>query len=114
VLAQCAPWFAGTALLGLVCSLAASAGPLSQSGVQRVMLVVLENADYNAARAQPFLAKLAREGGVLRQSFAVAQRSLPNYLALTAGHTHGVDSDASVTLDVPHIGDLLEAKGRRW
>jgi len=59
-------------------------------------------------------AKLAREGGVLRQSFAVAHRSLPNYLALTAGNTHGADSDASVTLDVPHIGDLLEAKGRTW
>jgi phospholipase C len=78
------------------------------------MLVILENADYDAARAQPFLAQLARAGGVLRQSFAVAHPSQPNYLALTAGNTFGVDSNAPITLDVPHIGDLLEAKGRTW
>src|SRR5262249_31933254 len=90
------------------------AGPGGQPRGQRVMLVILENADYDAARAQPFLAQLARAGGVLRQSFAVAHPSQPNYLALTAGNTYGVDSNAPVTLDVPHIGDLLEAKGRTW
>jgi phospholipase C len=78
------------------------------------MLVVLENADYDTARAQPFLARLAREGALLRQSFAVAHPSQPNYLALTAGTTHGVDSNTPVTLDIPHVGDLLEVEGRAW
>jgi phospholipase C len=78
------------------------------------MLVILENADYTTALAQPFLARLAREGGLLRQSFAGTHPSQPNYLALTAGHTYGVDSNEPVTLDVAHIGDLLEAKGRTW
>ena len=47
-------------LLGLVCSSAMEAAPLGQWHGQRVMLVILENADYDTARAQPFLAKLAR------------------------------------------------------
>jgi acid phosphatase len=32
----------------------------------------------------------------------------------TAGDTYGVDSNAPVTLDVRHIGDLLEARGGTW
>jgi hypothetical protein len=32
----------------------------------------------------------------------------------TAGHPYGVDSDATVTLDVPPLGDLLEVKARTW
>jgi hypothetical protein len=107
-------WVGWTAVLGLVCGPPAIATPLDQMGIQRVMLVVLENADYDAAREQPFLAKLAREGGLLRQSFAVARPSQPNYLALAGGSTYGVDSDAPVTLDVRHIGDLLDAKGYTW
>ena len=114
MLARCVRWAGWTAVLGLVWGPAAVTTPLAQVGPQRVMLVVLENTDYDAARAQPFLAKLAREGGLLRQSFAVARPSQPNYLALTAGSTHGVDSNALVTLDVSHIGDLLEARGLTW
>ena len=91
-----------------------SANPLGPPRVHHVMLVVLENADYDTARAQPFLATLACEGGLIRQSFAVTHPSLPNYLALTAGDTYGVDSNAPVTLDVRHIGDLLEARGGTW
>lgn len=95
-------------------------GPTALAGLPapppgpRVLLVVLENADYVEARTRPFLAQLAREGGLLRWSFAVGHPSQPNYLALTAGQTAGVDSDAMVTLDVPHLGDLLEARGRTW
>jgi hypothetical protein len=90
------------------------ANPLGPPRVHHVMLVVLENADYDTARAQPFLATLACEGGLIRQSFAVTHPSQPNYLALTAGDTYGVDSNAPVTLDVRHIGDLLEARGGTW
>ena len=94
--------------------LGTSANPLGPPCVHHVMLVVLENADYDTARAQPFLATLACEGGLIRESFAVTDPSQPNYLALTAGDTYGVDSNALVTLDVRHIGDLLEARGGTW
>ena len=107
-------WLAWLGVAGLLFGSSAAAGSPTLPGRPHVMLVILENTDYAAALAQPFLAKLAREGGLLRQSFAVAHPSQPNYLALTAGSPHDVDSDAPVTLDVPHIGDLLEARGRTW
>ncbi len=107
-------WLVWVGLGELVFGSASIAGLPHPPHRPRVMLVILENADYSTALAQPFLAKLARESGLLRQSFAIAHRSQPNYLALTAGSPHDVDSDAPVTLDVPHIGDLLEARGRTW
>jgi hypothetical protein len=81
---------------------------------QKVMIVVLENTDYAQALKQPFLARLAREGGLLSNFHAVAHPSQPNYVALTAGTAHGVDSNDPVTLAIRHIGDLLEAKGMNW
>ncbi len=81
--------------------------------VQRVVTVVLENTDYERALAQPFLAQLARSGGLLTNYSEVSRPSQPNYFALTAGSTFGASNDP-VTLDVRHIGDLVEARGRTW
>jgi hypothetical protein len=81
--------------------------------VQRIVTVVLENTDYEQALAQPFLAQLARSGGLLTNYSAVSRPSQPNYFALTAGNTFGTSND-TVTLDVQHIGDLVEAKGQTW
>jgi hypothetical protein len=80
----------------------------------RVMMVVLENTDYAAALGQPFLASLAARGAVLTHFSAEAHPSQPNYIAMIAGSTYGISSDANVTLDGRHIGDLLEAKGLQW
>jgi acid phosphatase len=78
------------------------------------MIVILENANYGDALAQPFLGNLAKSGALLSQFHAEARPSLPNYIALTAGTTAGVTSNGPVNLDLRHIGDLLEAKGKRW
>lgn len=78
------------------------------------MIVVLENTGYGNAARQPFLASLARKGAVLTNDSAVAHPSQPNYLALVAGSTLGVNSDRNVDLDARQIGDLLEAKGLQW
>ena len=92
-------------------------GGLTQSAstplVQHVFTVVLENTDFEAAMAQPFLAQLARNGGLLTNYKVVAHPSQPNYFALTAGSTFGVSNDL-VTIDARHIGDLVEAKGGSW
>jgi hypothetical protein len=82
--------------------------------ISHVMIVVLENTDDSEAVRQPFLAKLISEGALLRNYQGVAHPSQPNYIALTAGSTRGVTDDKPVTLNVPHIGDLLEAKGLTW
>jgi hypothetical protein len=94
-----------------------SRGRLNQAAtpprVQHVVTVVLENTDYEQAIAQPFLAQLARNGGLLTNYSAVAHPSQPNYFALTAGSTFGASNDR-VTLNARHIGNLIEAKGGSW
>jgi Phosphoesterase family len=81
---------------------------------QRVFVVVLENADAEESLKQPFLRELAEKGALLTNYLWVARPSQPNYLALTSGSTHGVTTNSNVTLDVRHLGNLLEEKGRSW
>lgn len=76
--------------------------------------MILENTRYDEAMRQPFLKELARRGALLENFSAVAHPSLPNYIALVAGSAYGITSDHNVTLDKPHIGDLLDAKGVSW
>lgn len=95
----------------------AGAGPMSRrnsAAVDKVMIVVLENADFSEAMGHPFLSRLAREGALLSNFHALAHPSQPNYVALTAGTLKGVDSNHPVTLSLRHIGDLIEAKGLSW
>jgi Phosphoesterase family len=104
------------AILFLPIALAYGAEPVSRSvpRFHKVMIVILENANYTDALAQPFLSALAKSGALLSEFHAEGRPSLPNYLALTAGTTAGVTSNGPVSLDLRHIGDLLEAKGKTW
>jgi acid phosphatase len=88
--------------------------PLTIGAVHRVFVVVLENEDAGAALAQPFLASLAARGALLRNYHALTHPSQPNYIALMAGDAYGIRDDNPVTIDVPHLGDLLDAKGISW
>lgn len=89
----------------------AKAGP---PRFKRVVIVVLENTDFSKAVSQPFLTDLANRGALFTQLAATTHPSQPNYIALVAGSTLGVLSNASVDLNAQHIGDLLEASGRGW
>lgn len=80
----------------------------------KAMIVIFENVDYAAAMRQPGFAKFSRDGASLANMYAAVHPSQGNYIALTAGSTYGVTSDSPVNLDVRHIGDLLEAKGKTW
>jgi hypothetical protein len=101
---------AGVALL----TMASAVDALPRPPFRKVFIVVLENTSYEDALAQPFLGDLAARGALLTNFFAEARPSFPNYVALTAGSTYGIVSNADVTLDVPHVGDLIEATGRSW
>ncbi len=62
-----------------------------------VIIVVEENhaaSQIVGNKSAPFINALAANGALMTQSFAVAHPSEPNYLALFAGNTFGVDSDA--------------------
>ena len=84
------------------------------AAVRRIFVVILENEDADVALQQPFLATLAATGALLRNYHAVSHPSQPNYIAMVAGDAYGITSDAPVTIDVPHIGNLLEAHGLSW
>jgi hypothetical protein len=86
---------------------------------KKILIVVLENTDFSQAKKQPFLAALAHKGALLTEYYAQTHPSQPNYIALVAGSAFGVDdlglhADGNVTLDVRHLGDLLEAKQLGW
>jgi hypothetical protein len=91
-----------------------SSGPVGMAEVNRVFMVILENADLTEALPHPFLAHLAVTGALLRNYHAIGNPSQPNYIALTSGDTHGVTNDNLVTLDVRHLGDLFDDHRVSW
>jgi hypothetical protein len=98
--------------------LAATAAPLPRPASSRVVVVVMENAEYGeviGASAAPFVNRLARRYGLATQSFAVTHPSLPNYLALTSGSTHRIASDCTdCAVSGTNVVDQLEAAGVSW
>ena len=111
--------FAATAL-SLMVTLLPSGAASASSSVPRfshVVIVVMENKNYNAIIGQPgeapYIHKLAAGGAVFSNSYAVAHPSQPNYLALFAGSTHGVTSDncPQSFKNVPNLGDELIGSG---
>jgi hypothetical protein len=81
---------------------------------EKVMIIVLENADYKDALKQPAFSQLAQGGALFTDFNGEIHPSQGNYIAMASGSHYGVDSDKSVDLDVRHIGDLLEAKNKSW
>lgn len=86
----------------------------AQPDFNKVMIVVLENTNYNAAITQTFLADLAKRGARLDNMTALTHPSQGNYVSMIAGDTFGINSDKNIDLDQRHIGDLLEEKGLTW
>lgn len=81
-----------------------------------VVVVVEENHTAAAVlgnRDAPFINSLASGGALMTRSYAVAHPSQPNYLALFAGDTFGVDSDVCpLNLgDAPNLASELVAAG---
>lgn len=79
-----------------------------------VFVVVMENAGYQVALAQPGIAGLAQKYGLATNYHAVSHPSLPNYLALTAGSTFGIADDAYHALPATGIGSQLDAARVSW
>ena len=97
----------------LACLMSAPAAAATAS-FSKVLVIVLENADYSAAASRPFLRKLMKRGATLTDYHGVAHPSLPNYIAMIAGDTMGVRDDSPVNLSDRQLGDLLEGKGLSW
>jgi hypothetical protein len=94
------------------------ASQLPASPTSHVVVIVMENAEYQeviGSIAGPYVTGLARRYGLATDSFAITHPSLPNYLALTSGSTHGITSDCTgCAVSATNIVDQLEAAGISW
>jgi phosphatidylinositol-3-phosphatase len=91
---------------------------LPASTTSHVVTIVMENKEYGeivGSRDAPFINRLARRYGLATASYGVTHPSLPDYLALTSGSTHGITSDCTdCHVNAPNIVDQLEAAHRSW
>jgi hypothetical protein len=91
---------------------------LPRPSSSHVVVLVMENAEYAdviGSPSAPYVNALAHRYGLASESFAITHPSLPNYLALTSGGTHGVSSDCTeCSVSAPNIVDQLEAARISW
>jgi phosphatidylinositol-3-phosphatase len=84
----------------------------------RVVVVVEENHAFDqiiGSPRAPFLNQLAGQGVLLTNYQAVTHPSLPNYLAMISGDTHGVSSDCTTcTVTGPNLASQLQTAGISW
>ena len=90
--------------------------PVSRSS--RVAIIVMENKEAPLVignSSAPYETALARHYGLATRSYGVTHPSLPNYLALTSGSTHGVSSDCTdCAIAATNLVDQLEAARISW
>lgn len=87
---------------------------LYASNFNKVLVIVLENAEYDKALKQPYLKNLTKEGALLTNFKAATHPSQGNYISMIAGSTFNITNDKNVDLVEKHIGDLLEEVGKDW
>ena len=102
----------------LVLCAGAQAAPQPVPHFRHVVVIVFENKGPGAVlgnRNAPTFNAFARAGAVLSGYRGVTNPSLPNYLALVSGSTHGVTTDCtSCVVGGPSLADTLAAKGLTW
>lgn len=82
------------------------------------MLIVEENRDYPSVIGSgdaPYISGLANRYGLATASYGQARPSLPNYLTLLSGSTHGVTDDGTgYTFTGPTLADQLAQRNIPW
>lgn len=86
--------------------------------LRHVVVIIFENRSYGqviGSPAAPTFNRLARTGALLTRYYGVAHPSLPNYIALISGSTHGVTTDCiRCSVRARNLADELDAAGRSW
>jgi hypothetical protein len=98
-------------------ALAVPAAAQTTPPFQHAIVIVLENKDRSqlTARSAPAFTSFARRYARVTGYSSVSSPSLPNYLALVSGSTHGIHSDCTTCkMTGETIGDQLDAAGRTW
>jgi hypothetical protein len=93
-------------------------GAIPRSHGSHVVTIVMENKEYGAVIGSsdaPYTNRLARRYGLATRAFGIRHPSLPNYLALTSGSTHGIDSNCTdCHVAGPSIAGQLDAAHLSW
>jgi phosphatidylinositol-3-phosphatase len=117
VLAVLVAWSAG----GFALAAGGRSGPSTATAVPRfgrVVVIVFENKSVDQVLgngAAPTFDRLARQYATLTDYHGVAHPSLPNYLALVSGSSHGISSDCTdCSVSARNLADTLEQSGRTW
>ncbi|MDE2028327.1 MAG: acid phosphatase [Candidatus Omnitrophica bacterium] len=80
-----------------------------------VVVVIEENKSYNEIignKQAAYINELAEQGALMTRSYAVTHPSLPNYLALFSGSTHGVEDDGcQYVFQAPNLAQNLQEAG---
>jgi hypothetical protein len=104
--------------LALVAPLTGASARAPVPRFDHVIVVVLENkseADVLGNRSAPYFNSLAARYAVLSRYGGVAHPSLPNYLALVSGSTHGIHSDCTTcVVGGRSLADTLEHAHLSW
>ena len=79
-----------------------------------IFVIVLENASYQLALAQPYISTLASQYALATDYHQLAHPSLPNYLGMTSGSTWGIRDDGYHQLPATGIGVALTNAGVSW
>jgi hypothetical protein len=86
--------------------------------LKHVWVFVLENHSFGqiiGSEHAPYLNHLARRHGVATRYYAIAHPSLPNYLAMISGSTHGCHNNSCAGgIRGKTLARQFAAHGRRW
>ena len=85
---------------------------------RRIVVVVEENHSFSqiiGSAELPRVNQMAKDGVLLGQYYAITHPSLPNYIAMVSGDTHGVTSDCGkCNVDADNLGSQLQKAHIPW
>jgi phosphatidylinositol-3-phosphatase len=93
------------------------------SKAPHILTIMMENTDYSqvaGSAATPYMNELQHQYADFTQAYGWTYPSLPNYVELQAGSTHGISSDCDpgdkgcTNLSGTFMENQLEAKGISW
>ena len=83
-----------------------------------IFVVVMENKKESQVVGSgnaPYFNKLTKRSALLRNMYGISHPSLPNYLAMVSGSTHGIHDDCtSCHVSGRTVVDQLQESGRTW
>jgi phospholipase C len=102
----------------LISAVPAARATPSVPAFDHVVVVMFENKESTrvlGSRDAPTFRAYAQSHAQLTRYHGVTHPSLPNYLALVSGSTHGIKENCTAcVISAPTIADTIEASGRTW